>query len=189
MSKIETAQEGIEHAHHAEVHGGDQSARMIAVLIAILAAALAISEMAAKSAQNEYMTKHIEVSNDWAFYQAKNVRATMHAAVAIMLAASPNAAEQIPQEAIRRAKAEEARLRDEPGGDGMKQLTERAHHAEHERDHAFHLYHVYEYVTGALQIAIVLASVAIVTRIKALAAVAMVFGVIASGVALFNAFS
>ena len=55
----------------------DTSARRIAVLIAVLAAALALAEMGEKGAQNAYLTHHIAVSDDWAFYQAKNVRATL----------------------------------------------------------------------------------------------------------------
>ena len=42
---------------------------------------------------------------------------------------------------------------DPKGGDGMKQLREKAKHEEHDRDHAFHLYHGYEYTSGGLQIA------------------------------------
>ena len=54
-----------------------------------------------------------------------------------------------------------------------------------ERDAAFHRYHRFELVVGALQIAIVLASVAVVTRILALAIGAGVIGAIAAGFALF----
>ena len=48
---------------------GDTSARRVAVLIAVLAAALA--DMAEKGAQNEYLTHHVAVADDRAFYQAK----------------------------------------------------------------------------------------------------------------------
>ena len=129
-----------------------------------VAAALALAEMGEKAAQNAYLTHHIALSDDWAFYQAKNARATMWVVEAGILANLPNAAEPGPQAEIKRAKESEARLRDEPGKDGMKQLAERAQGQEHERDHAFHLYHQYEYVVGALQISIVLASVAVVVE-------------------------
>ena len=92
------------------------------MLIAVLAAALALAEMGEKGAQNEYLTHHIAVADDWAFYQAKNVRATVLAAEAGILANLPNAADAGPQAEIKRAKETEARMRDEPQGDGMKQL-------------------------------------------------------------------
>lgn len=183
---IEHAREGLHHAHHHRSgQHSDTMARGIAVLIAVLAAALALAEMAEKSAQNAYLTRHIALSDDWAFYQAKNVRATMWAMEAGILANLPNAAEAGPQAEIKRAKETEARLRDEPGKDGMKQLAEQAKHQEEERDHAFHRYHQFELVVGALQIAIVLASVAVVTRILALAVGAGAIGAIAGGFALF----
>src|SRR4051812_6923550 len=74
---IEHAREGIHQAHEAPAGHGDRSARRIAVLIAVLAAALALAEMGEKGAQNAYLTHHIALSDDWAFYQAKNARASL----------------------------------------------------------------------------------------------------------------
>jgi Domain of unknown function (DUF4337) len=185
---IEHAREGIEEAHHAHVLHGDTAARRIAVLIAVLAAALALAEMAEKGAQNEYLTHHVAVADDWAFFQAKTVRATVLAAEAGILANLPNAAESGPQAEIKRARETEARMRDEPQGDGAAQLAARARAQEAARDAAFHRYHQFELVVGALQIAIVLASVAVVTRIGALALAAGAMGAIAGAYALFVAF-
>jgi hypothetical protein len=181
---IEHAREGIEHAHHGAGIHTDTTARRIAVLIAVLAAALALAEMGEKGAQNAYLTHHIALSDDWAFYQAKNARATVWAVQAGILANLPNGADAGPQAEIRRAKENEARLRDEPGADGMKQLAERATVQRTERDEAFHRYHQFELVVGALQIAIVLASVAVVTRILWLAVGAGAIGAIAAGFGL-----
>ena len=77
---IEHAREGIHEAHHAHALHGDTTARRIAVLIAVLAAALALAEMGEKGAQNEYLTQHVAVADGWAFYQAKNLRAAVLAA-------------------------------------------------------------------------------------------------------------
>src|SRR5271157_4464268 len=131
---IEHAKEAIDEAHHAHVQHGDHNARRIAVLIAMLAAALALADMGEKQAQNEYLTHHIAVSDDWAFYQAKNVRATVLAAEATLLANLPNADDPGRQAEIKRARDNEARMRDEPQGDGMKQLAERAKRQEAVRD-------------------------------------------------------
>ena len=92
---VELANEGIEHAHHEVEHAAphnDHRARRIAVLIAALAAALAISEMGEKSAQNDYLTRHIALSDDWNFYQAKHTRAVMIGATADVLAGLPPSA-------------------------------------------------------------------------------------------------
>ena len=155
---IERAKETVAEAHHAHGDTGAQEHRH--------------SDCGACSgtgvgrhgrerrAQNAYLTHHIAVSDDWAFYQAKNMRATVlfWAAQAGVLANLPNAADAGPQAEIKRARDNEARMRDDPqGGDGMKQLAERAKGQEAERDAAFHRSSRFELVVGALQIAIVLA--------------------------------
>ncbi len=63
----------------------------------------------------------------------------------------------------------------------MQQLEAGATEIQAERDHAFHHYHWYELAVGALQIAIVLASVSVVTRARALTLAA---GLIGGGAAL-----
>ena len=175
----EHAQETIHH------HGGAN--RRIAVLIAALAAALALADMGAQQQQNQYLTRHISLSDDWGFYQAKNTRAAISDVEASILANQPNAGEPGSQAAVARAKANAARLRDEPGGDGMKQIMERAAVQQEARDHAFHRYHQFEIVVGALQIAIVLASVAVVTAVPALAVAAGVIGAAAAAFGIYVA--
>ncbi len=184
-STIEHAQEGLEHAHHAMEHGGhgsqDKHPRNMAVLIAALAAALALTEMGEKAAQNEYLTHHISVSDTYAFLQARNIRAATLGTAIDLLNAIPGAAE--PAKArIAAMQTEIAKLMDDPkpGGTGRKQLIKMAKDLEEERDHAFHIYHQFERSTGALQIAIVLASVSVVTRVKALSWAGGIIGGIAA---------
>lgn len=167
-------------------HGGhsDPWARRVAVLVSALAAMLALTEIGAKSTQNEYLTHHIAVSDDWAFYQARNSRAVVREAEAAVLAALPSAADPKVQEEIKAATDYAKRMRDDPQGGGMKQLQEQAHSREELRDEAFHHYHMYEYAAGALEIAIVLASVSVVTRIRTLAYGSAGIGVLAAMVAL-----
>lgn len=178
--RIEHAREGLEHAHHHSAHGDEHptpgGARGVAILIAILAALLAICDMGAKSAQTSYLTYHIALSNDWSFYQAKNARAVIRGLEANLLEIQPNAQDEAVQKKIAAARAEIARLRDEPGGDGMKQLMEKARANETQRNHYEHQYHLYEMIVGALQIAIVLASVSVVTRMALLSYAAGAIG-------------
>ncbi len=158
------AKEGIEHAHEHEHFHNDRFARRVAILVSATAAVLAIAEMAEKGAQNEYLTHHVSLSDDWAFYQAKTVRWTMELATVETLQALPNASDPSVQARIQKAQAEAGRLNDDEKTQGRKQLEARAERQGEEREHAFHHYHLFEYVVGALQIAIVLASVSVVTR-------------------------
>jgi Domain of unknown function (DUF4337) len=166
---VEQAREGIEHAHHAHAEG-DHSARWIAVLVAVLAAALAISELGEKSWMTEFLTRHIALSDDYAYYQEKHVRLTTMQAEEATLLSLPDAASPAVQERVKASREEQARLQDNPKtGQGMKQLQEQADREKERRDHAAHLAHHLEISVGGLQIAIVLASVAVVTRVRALA--------------------
>jgi hypothetical protein len=177
---LERAHEAIEeHAHHP-----DPWARGVAVLVSVLAAALAITEIGGKAAQTAYLTHHVALSNDWAFYQAKNLRAVVRTSEADVLASLPNAQDPAIQARIKEAHDYNARMRDDPeGGEGMKQLAITAKQQENERDEAAHRYHSYEYSVGALEIAIVLASVSIVTRMRPLTIGAGVIGAIAAAAA------
>ena len=178
VDPVETAHEQIHEAHHA--HGDtDPWPRRMAVVVSVLAASLALAEIGAKSTQTAYLTHHIAASDTWGFYQAKNLRATLRDTQAETLRSLPNAETPAIKDRIAAALAEEARMRDEPGKDGMKQLRAKAEGLEHDRDHAFHLYHGYEYTSGALEIGIVLASVSVVTRIRTLGIAAAAIGLAA----------
>lgn len=188
VDSVEIAQEHIHEAHHADSEA-DPWPRKMAVVVSILAASLAIAEIGAKSAQTAYLTHNITVSDTWSFYQAKNLRATVRHSQADLLESLPNAADPAIQKKIRDARSEEARMRDDPkGGDGMEQLRHRALHEEEEREHAFHTYHGYELAAGALEIAIVLSSASVVTKIKALGIAAGLVGTlsIAFGLAVWG---
>jgi hypothetical protein len=174
---MEKAHETIhEHASHS-----DPWARGVAVLVSFLAAALALTDIGGKAAQTAYLTHHVELSNDWAFYQAKNLRSVVSTSEADVLSSLPNAADAAIQARIKEAKDYAARMRDDPqAGDGMKQLAITAQQQEVEREAAEHRYHGYEYAVGALEIAIVLASVSVITRIRAMTIGAGVVGVLAA---------
>ena len=55
----------------------DTSNKKIALLVAVLAASLAISEMGGKSSQTNALLSHAEASNLWNFFQAKTIRQTV----------------------------------------------------------------------------------------------------------------
>jgi hypothetical protein len=175
--------EAMERAHETiEGHGrrADPWARGVAVLVSTLAAVLAMAEIGGKASQTEFLTHHVALSNDWAFYQAKNLRATMREAEADVLASLPNAQDPAVQARIKEAHEYAARMHDDPeGGEGMKQLAATAKEQEVQRDAAERRYHGYEYAVGAL-----LASVSIITQILWLTIGAAVVGALAAAGAL-----
>src|SRR5438105_2856175 len=72
---IMSAHESMEHAEHAEHASGEN--RKIALLIAVIALCLALSETLGKGAQTESISLNVQASNLWAFFQAKTIRRTV----------------------------------------------------------------------------------------------------------------
>ncbi|MDH2355883.1 DUF4337 domain-containing protein [Bradyrhizobium sp. SSUT18] len=169
-----SAHESMEHAEHAEHASGEN--RKIALLIAVLALFLAISETLGKGAQTESISKNVEASNLWAFFQAKSIRRTVvqTAAEGAKLTTTPDdATKAAVQKQIEDWQKTAQRYRSEPEtGEGTEQLAEKAKHAEHERDEATAKYHHFELASAAFQIGIVLASATIITGMVALAYIA-----------------
>ncbi len=168
-----SAHESMEHAEHAEEASSEN--RKIALLIAVIALCLALSETLGKGAQTESISKNVEASNLWAFFQAKSIRRTVVQATAEHAKLSlgtvgDDAAKAALQKQIDDWNKTASRYRSEPEtGEGSEQLSERAKEAEHQRDEATAKYHHYELGSAAFQIGIVLASATIITGIVALA--------------------
>jgi uncharacterized iron-regulated membrane protein len=171
--RIMGAHESMEHAENAEHASGEN--KKIALLIAVIALFLALSETLGKGAQTESISKNVEASNLWAFFQAKSIRRTVVQATAEHARLSLGTVGDEAAKAALRKQIEEwqktaARYRSEPEtAEGSEQLAERAKHAEHERDEATAKYHHYELASAAFQIGIVLASATIITGMIVLA--------------------
>ena len=168
-----SAHESMEHAEHAEHASGEN--KKIALLIAVIALCLALSETLGKGAQTEAISKNVEASNLWAFFQAKTIRRTLVQTAAeqgklSLAGTSEDAAKAALQKQIDDWQKTAGRYRSEPEtGEGSEQLAERAKHAEEERELATAKYHHYELASAAFQIGIVLASATIITGMIALA--------------------
>jgi|SRR3984885_1172383 hypothetical protein len=174
--EFEHAHENLEHAAHGHSHG-ESKVKPTAIIIGVMAAALAITEFAAKDAQTSYLSNHIAASDTWAQYQAKSVRRAVLSSEADVLESLPGAAANPAlQKQIADARANAERMHSEAGSDGMEQLSARAHEQEHLRDHAEHRSHVLEIASGGLQIAIVLASISVVVNLPVFVIISVVLG-------------
>jgi hypothetical protein len=183
MSEIHEAIEKAEEGEH-----GNGFNRRIALVIAILALFLSFSETLGKGAQTEVVTKNIEASDLWSFFQAKDIRRTVVNVAADqtgLLAAglADPAAKAAADKQIETWRHTAERYEsDAKAGNGRKELEEKAKTAEEERDLSTAKYHHYELASAAFQIGIVLASAAVITGMVVLAWLAGALGVV--GVAL-----
>jgi hypothetical protein len=179
-----SAHEQMEHAEHAE-HAARIN-KKIALLIAVLALFLALSETLGKSAQTEGISGNVEASNLWAFFQAKSIRRTVVLAAAESMKLVGNVGDDATKVAIQKQIDEwqktAARYRSEPEThEGTTELAERAKEVEHARDKAIARYHSFEFASAAFQIAIVLASAMIITGMVALAWISGLLGLAGLG--------
>ena len=184
-SEFEQANEHLEHAAHGAHEGSHQGAHgkhntRPAIVIAVMAAALALTEFAAKDAQVSYLTNHIAASDTWAQYQAKSIRRTTLTSEAELLGSLPAAADPAIEQRISEAHGKADRMASEPGADGMEQLAEKAHGQEHLRDHQMHRTHTLEIASGGLQIAIVLASISVVISLPLFMGVSIGLGLVSA---------
>ena len=191
MSGFEQAQEGLDHAHHAARHGTESHAEvahvdrfpiMVGFMVGMLAVALSMTEAEIRSAGDDYITNHIAASDTWAFFQAKSVRKTTYLSTVTILQNLPVQTDAIRAQIVEYS-AEAGRMDDDPqSGEGRKQLAAKATAQTALRDRAHRMGDQLERSTGFMQIAIVLASLSIVARMKPLAVSA---GLLGFGAALY----
>lgn len=165
------------HGHGAGHAGGDGDNKYIAIFISVLALFLAIAETFAKGAQTNSIAYNVEASNLWAFYQAKTIRQTTLKTAAeqmkvdLDLARDP-AVKKLLETRIAGWTADVARYQSEPmpnhKGEGRRELQQRAVEAGKKRDLYAEKYHHYEVASAGFQIAIVLASVYLITHVSLL---------------------
>jgi hypothetical protein len=186
-----SAHESMEHAEHAEHASGEN--RKIALLIAVIALCLALSETLGKGAQTESIAKNVEAANLWAFFQAKTIRRTVvqtAAEHAKLLSPADDANKAALAKQIEDWQKTAARYRSEPSThEGSEELAERAKHAEEDRNLATEKYHHFELASAAFQIAIVLASATIITGMLWLATVSGILtlaGIAITALGVFN---
>lgn len=159
--------------------------RRAALIIAILALLLALSEAGAKRAQHLATESDIEASDLFNFYQAKRIRSTVAETAAGLLEAQKAAvgdatAQQAFDKRIEAFRATVARLDHDPEKpqDSLEAIQKRAEAATETRELANRRLERYELGSGLTQIAIVLASAAIITGITALVWFSVALGAI-----------
>jgi hypothetical protein len=145
--------------------------RLIAVYIGVLAVLLAVCGVGGGNAMKDATARNIEAANTWAFFQAKNIRRhelrLQIAEFEVMLASQPELsapARALIDDKLKKYRADETRYTSEPDtGEGVDELKVRARSLEVQRDRAMIKDPFFDYGQALLQIAIVLASVAIIT--------------------------
>jgi hypothetical protein len=170
-------------ANKTNAHDRD---KLIGVYIGILAVVLAICGVGGGNANNTAMFKNIEASNLWGFFQAKNIRRQglrlQTDDLETLLAANPNmpeAARTMIDTRVADYKAQVAKLTSDPDKkEGLDELFIKGKSLEAERDEALKRGPYFDYGQALLQIAIVLASIAILAGGSALLVLSAGLGIL-----------
>ena len=162
-----------ERAEHA---AEDRFRDRAAMLIAIMAMLLAVGSLGGGNVAEDMVHANIKANDMWAFFQAKNMRQTMYEVSADEIRAqlaTPGVPAEVRtrlEQTVSDYEATIARYDDEPDpqapadtlrGEGKKQLAAQARMYERQRERAEAQDVNFDYSEVALQLAIVLGSVAI----------------------------
>ena len=156
-----------------EVLIGDKDIRdrWIGVYIGVLAVLLAVCSMGGGNATKDANRLNIEASNTWNFFQAKNLRRNnLRLAVdqlELQMAAQPNASADVRKAYAAKLQGyhdlEKDLTSNTKTNEGLDELWVRGKALERERDEAFRRDPYFDWAQAALQIAVVLASVCLIT--------------------------
>lgn len=145
--------------------------KYIGVYIGVLAVILAICSMGGGNAAKDATLKNIEASNTWAFFQAKNARRqALHLQaddLELRLQTDAGLSEEAKKKLSERVadyRAQETKLTSDPErNEGLDELWQKGKALEKSRDLALQRDPYFDYGQALLQIAIVLASIAIIS--------------------------
>ena len=168
-------------ADHQNLHRRD---KLVGVYIGILAVILALCSLGGSNAAQDAMLKNIEASNIWAFFQSKNARRQALRlntdGLEIMLASTPGLADDVKkliQGKIADYHEQDKKLTSDPERkEGLDELFTKGKALEQDRNEALRRGPYFDYGQALLQIAIVLASVAIISGGNALLIVSVLGG-------------
>src|SRR6059058_4734952 len=163
---MEEAEVPLEHLHeeihhHAE-HGGPPWISWVALSTAILAVMAAITGLLSGMHANEAMMDQIEASDQWNYYQAKSIKASVLDAK-ISLA---SVADDKDREKAARYEEEQSKIQSE------------AEHKQLEAKSNFHQHEVFARGVTMFQIAIAVAAISALTKRRHFWIVSLLFGVV-----------
>ena len=177
---IERSEERHEHADAVEQAAERRFRNFVSIMVGVFAVALAIVHMAASSAARETLVKSIEASDTYNYMQAKIIRESVFKTAAASSAFDSTSRKEWTKEA--------QRLRDaDSSGHGIDQLRKSADGQREESVREGRSGEGYELGETALQMAIVLLSIALVARSRKIVGGALLLALVGTCIAIATA--
>jgi len=151
-----------EHVHHSAEHSGEAWISWVALSTAILAVLAAIAGLLSGKHANEAMMNQIEASDQWGYYQAKSIKASVLDAKMSLA----NAVNEKDREKAARYEEEQSEIKTE---------------AERKQSQAklnFHRHEVYARGVTMFQIAIAIAAISALMKTRRFWIVSLLFGAV-----------
>ena len=163
MEEAEVPLEGLqEHVHHSAEHSSERWISGVALSTAILAVLAAIAGLLSGKHANEAMMTQIEAADQWAYYQAKGIKASVLEAK-MTLSGIPN---------------EQDRLKAERYQEEQTEIQNEAKKKEQEAKANFHKHEILARGVTMFQIAIATAAISALTKRRRFWFVSMGFGAV-----------
>jgi len=151
-----------EHVQHSAEHSSERWISWVALSTAILAVLAAIAGLLSGKHANEAMMSQIEASDQWNYYQAKSIKASV---VDAKMALSATVSEKDREKAAR-YEEEQAEIKKEAE---RKELDAKTN---------FHRHEVYARAVTMFQIAIAVAAISALTKKRTFWLVSLIFGAV-----------
>src|ERR1700758_5538688 len=151
-----------EHVHHSAEHSGEKWISWVALSTAILAVLAAIASLLSGQHANEAMMDQIEASDQWSYYQAKSIKASVLDAK-MSLAGAPNESDQSKRDRYEKE---------------QEQIKSEAERKEAAAKSNFHKHEVFARGVTMFQIAIAIAAISALTRKRPFWIVSLLFGLV-----------
>ena len=162
MEEAEVPLENVqERIHHSAEHSSERWISWVALSTAILAVLAAIAGLLSGKHSNEAMMSQIEASDQWSYYQAKSIKASVLDAK-IALASAPNESDSENRDRYEKEQEE---------------IKAEAQQKQSEAKSNFHQHEVFARSVTMFQIAIAIAAISALTRRRTFWIVSLVFGI------------
>ncbi|MEY2550878.1 MAG: hypothetical protein QOG12_1022 [Verrucomicrobiota bacterium] len=149
-----------EHIHHHAEHGGERWISWVALSTAILAVLAAIAGLLSGKHANEAMMSQIQASDQWSYYQAKSIKASVL-----------DAKMTLTDSATEKDKEKAAQYQEE-----QAEIKHEAEQKETEARSNFHKHEIFARGVTMSQIAIAIAAISALTKRRPFWVVSLVFG-------------
>jgi hypothetical protein len=196
----------LEHSEHAEhlaharaghghaTHDPDAEAQnpyngtLAALLVAVLAAGLAVTEQGAKHAEIRVTENSVFATDAWAQYQAKSTRGTFSKDLSDLLGVlgpSDPAVMALRTKMQDRLNEDQERFERDPK-DGKDAISKRARAFEEVRDHSLEQSHAFDNGGALMELGIVLSTASAIIKSRLLVLMALGFGIVGATLAILG---